>query len=76
MSDELPQISETCRCGASTKLVGAMATDERLQSWRDGHRCLSADEVLYRDLPARGGAGGSAVGFRPQYDYDDRPPLR
>lgn len=77
MSDAQPEISETCRCGASTKLVGTMATAAMLQSWRDGHRCLSPDEVRFKDVPQSDGAGGSQLGFQPgPWDYDDRPKVR
>jgi hypothetical protein len=76
MSDALPEISETCRCGSSTKLVGEMATDDRLKAWRDGHRCMLPDEARFLDLPQPSGAGGSMVGFRAQWDHDDRPPVR
>ena len=76
MSDALPEISESCRCGSSTKLVGELATDERLKAWREGHRCMSPDEVRFRDLPSPGGAGGSTIGFARTWDHDINPPLR
>lgn len=76
MSDALPEISETCRCGSSTKLVGELATDDRLKAWRDGHRCMSDDEVRFRDVPSPGGAGGAVIGFAPAPYHDVRPPLR
>jgi len=76
MSDALPEISETCRCGSSTKLVGDLATDDRLKAWRDGHRCMSADEVRFRDVPERTGAGAAVTGFAPRWDHDINPPLR
>lgn len=76
MTDALPEISETCRCGTSIKITGAKATDARLQAWRDGHRCMSADEVRFRDVPERTGAVGAVTGFAPRWDHDDRPPLR
>jgi hypothetical protein len=76
VSDALPEISETCRCGSSTKLVGELATDARLQAWRDGHRCMSPDEVRFRDVPSPGGAGGSAIGFSRAWDHDTKPPLQ
>jgi hypothetical protein len=72
----MPEISETCRCGSSTKLVGEMATDERLVAWRAGHRCMSSDEVRFRDVPQSGGAGGAAIGFSRTWDHDVNPPLR
>jgi hypothetical protein len=73
MSDALPEISETCRCGSSTKLVGEMATDDRLQAWREGHRCMSDDEVRFRDVPQ---SGGAVIGFAPARYHDVRPTLR
>lgn len=76
MSEALPEISETCRCGSSTKLVGEMATDERLKAWRDGHRCMSSDEARFRDVPSPVGAGGAVIGFAASWDHDVRPPLR
>lgn len=76
MSDSaLPEISETCRCGSSTKLVGAMATDDRLASWRKSHRCLSPDEERFRDIPSRSGSSAS-IGFASQWDHDRGPILR
>jgi hypothetical protein len=75
MSDALPEISETCRCGASTKLVGDLATDDRLKDWREGHRCMSSDEVRFRDLPQSGGPGGAVIGFKAQWDYNVDMPL-
>jgi hypothetical protein len=70
-------MAETCRCGASLKLVGNFATDTRLKDWRKTHRCLSPDEQRFRDVPERGGAGGgSVIGFAPnRWDHDTAPPL-
>lgn len=76
MSDALPEISETCRCGSSIKLVGEMATDDRLEAWRNGHRCMSSDEVRFRDVPSPAGAGGAATGFARTWDHDTTPTLR
>jgi hypothetical protein len=52
-----PSIKETCRCGASIELTGPVANDRRLGAWRTTHRCLSADEERFKDLPQRTGAG-------------------
>jgi hypothetical protein len=70
---ELPEISETCRCGGSVKLVGELATDARLAAWRSNHRCMTPDEERFRDVPQRTG-GGTVIGFQPYpWDHDTRP---
>ena len=66
MSDPLPEISETCRCGGSVKLVGDLATDQRLAAWRTGHRCLGPDEQPKAPQPT---GGGSQLGFAPAPSY-------
>ena len=76
MSDALPEISETCRCGSSTKLVGDMATDDRLKAWRESHRCMSPDEVRFRDLPSPAGAGSATLRFARTWDHNTTPPLQ
>jgi hypothetical protein len=75
VADSLPEISETCRCGSSTKLVGELATDDRLKDWRTSHRCLSPDEERFRDVPSPGGSSAS-IGFSAQRRYEEGPNLR
>ena len=75
MSDALPEISETCRCGSSTRLVGVLATDDRLREWREFHRCMTPDEERFRDVPSPTGATAS-FGFARQLDHDRRPVIR
>ena len=71
---DLPKMSETCRCGSSLELVGDLATDARMKTWRSSHRCLTADETPQSQQ--RAGAG-SVLGFTPvPWDHDTGPVLR
>ena len=71
---DLPKMSESCRCGSSLELVGDLATDARMKTWRSSHRCLVANETP----AAQQRSGASTVlGFSPgPWDHDRGPVLR
>lgn len=63
---DLPEISEACRCGSSIKLAGAdLATDDRLDTWRKAHQCLTDAERTALPAGRTGAATVTGFGFTP-----------
>ena len=60
------EMTETCRCGASTTVKGLDRRDaaDAIREWRSGHACIGGHDLGKGD-PQPGGAGCATIGFAP-----------